>query len=92
MIILGAILLWLAWLLLLEYRKVFMSDPVALMSFEVLAAILKQGGSGYVAAVAALGDAFFVAAGMSILALMLSLLLGATLRPVWHALMLTLVH
>jgi hypothetical protein len=49
---LGAVLLGVAWLLLLEYRRAFFADPRSLMSTEMFFNILRQGGPGYLAVVA----------------------------------------
>src|SRR5438067_2506750 len=49
---LGALFLSAAWLLLVEYRRAFVSDPFSVMSIEVLANIVKLGGPGYLAMLA----------------------------------------
>ena len=63
LIALGGIFLSLAWLLLVEYRRVFLSNPRELMSLEVLGQILELGTPGYVAAFALLMAAIFIAIG-----------------------------
>ena len=45
-------LLGVAWVLLLEYRRAFFADPRSLMSTEVFFNILRLGGPGYLAVVA----------------------------------------
>jgi hypothetical protein len=65
---LGGAFLFLAVLLLAEYRRAFFNDPRSVMSLEVLLNILKLGGPGYVAMIAVVagvpmflaGTVFFV--------------------------------
>jgi hypothetical protein len=49
LLVAGLLLLSMAWWLLVEYRKAFFTDPVSVMSIEVLASILRMGGPGYLA-------------------------------------------
>jgi len=49
LLLFGGALLVLAWLLLAEYRRVFLANPRSVMSFEVLAEIVGGGGPGYLA-------------------------------------------
>ena len=46
---LGAVLLGFAWVVLAEYRKLFLAEPLSVMSLEILAKILGAGGPGYFA-------------------------------------------
>jgi hypothetical protein len=46
----SAVMLWLAWLVLGEYKKLFLANPKLLMSLEVFAVIAEIGGPGYLAA------------------------------------------
>ena len=64
---LGALFCGLAWLLLLEYRKAFRSDPLSVMSFEVLAQILRAGGPGYLAVVVLIAGGLLIFAGVALL-------------------------
>jgi len=89
MMVLGAALLWLAWLLLVEYRKAFIADPVSVMSFEVLAAILRHGGPGYIAAFAIVIGAIFLVTGLLAFLLMLTVSAVTALSPLWEALVST---
>jgi hypothetical protein len=45
----SVLLLSAAWWLLVEYRKAFFTDPLSVMSLEVLTNILRLGGPGYIA-------------------------------------------
>ena len=50
-LLLGSVLVYLALLILTEYRKLFMENPKSAMSAEVLMlAITSSGGPGYLAA------------------------------------------
>jgi hypothetical protein len=61
---LGALFIWLALVLLAEYRKAFMADPGAVMSLEVLIVILRCGPPGYVAVIALFGGALLGGSGL----------------------------
>ena len=71
LIALGGIFFSLAWLLLVEYRRVFLSNPRELMSLEVLGQILELGAPGYLAALALLMAAVFIAIGGFVLLMIL---------------------
>ena len=64
---LGALFVCLAVLLLTEYRRAFFADPMSVMSLEVLAAILRTGGPGYVAGIALIVGGLFVLSGLLVL-------------------------
>jgi hypothetical protein len=64
---LGALFCGLAWLLLVEYRKAFIADPLSVMSMEVLAQILRAGGPGYLAVVVLIAGGLLVLAGVTLL-------------------------
>lgn len=64
---LGALFCGLAWLLLVEYRKAFIADPLSVMSMEVLAQILRASGPGYLAVVVLIAGALLVLAGVALL-------------------------
>jgi hypothetical protein len=83
---LGILFLALAWLLLVEYRKAFFADPASIMSFEVLALILRQGGPGYLAALALIVGAFFLSAGLVLVTGMTLAMIATLLGPLWEAL------
>jgi hypothetical protein len=61
---LGALFLGFAWLLLAEYRRLFLTDPLSVMSFEVLAKIISGGGPGYIAAVLLVAGALMFGVGV----------------------------
>ena len=82
---------WLALILLAEYRKAFTADPVSVMSLEVLVAILRCGPPGYVAVIALFGGALLAGSGLIMLAVVVTS--ESSYRPLqhlWHALKLTL--
>jgi hypothetical protein len=91
MVGLGAACVWLALILLAEYRKAFMEDPLSIMSFEVLVTIVRCGPPGYVAVIALLGGALLAGAGLIMLVVVLTS--ESSYRPLqhlWQALKLTL--
>ena len=65
-IALGALLIWSSGALLVEYRKVFFRNPLALMSLEVLAQIVSCGAAGYLALLCYGIGIYFVVMGGSI--------------------------
>ena len=62
---LGALFCGVAWLLLVEYRKAFLADPLSVMSLEVLAQILRSGGPGYTAMVVLIAGGLLLVAGLA---------------------------
>ena len=82
----GALFAWLSLLLLEEYRKVFMSDPMSLMSLEVLLAIARCGAPGAVGALGLVGGALLFGSGV----LLLVHLLFRSLLNLWQAITLSL--
>ena len=61
----GIILFIAALVMLEEYRRIFMQDPRAAMSAEVLMAIVsRSGGPGYFAAFALAGAILFIACAL----------------------------
>jgi hypothetical protein len=85
MMALGATFAWLALLLLAEYRKAFMADPMSVMSLEVLLAILRCGAPGYIGVIALFGGALLFGSGV----LLLIRLLTLGVPHLWQALRLT---
>jgi hypothetical protein len=67
-LLLGSILAYAAFSLLSEYRKTFVANPKAPMSFEILLlAVTSSGGPGYLAAFLLAGAALsFLAAAFSL--------------------------
>jgi hypothetical protein len=66
---LGALFCGFAWLLLVEYRKAFIADPLAVISTEVLGQILRAGGPGYLAVVVLIAGGLLLLAGFALLLL-----------------------
>jgi len=62
-IALGTALLVLAFSLLVEYRRLFFSDPRAAMSFDVLGHLLQLGAPGYLGVLGLGFGGFFLAIG-----------------------------
>lgn len=81
---LGTLLICLALLLLTEYRRAFFADPISVMSLEVLAAILRTGGPGYVAGIALIVGGLFVLSGILVLLVVGSFPLSDLLSHVWR--------
>jgi hypothetical protein len=82
----GALFAWLSLLLLEEYRKVFMSDPMSLMSLEVLLTIVRCGAPGALGALGLVAGALFFGSGV----LLLVHLLFWGLPELWQAIRLSL--
>ena len=57
---LGGSMLWLAWMALGEYRKMFLANPRLVMSFEVFTLLSELGGLGYVVGVLAFFGIWFI--------------------------------
>ena len=53
-------MLWLAWLALGDYRKVFVRNPRAVMSLELFSILAELGGPGYLAAILAVCGAWIL--------------------------------
>lgn len=66
-IALGAILVWMSGALLVEYRRVFFGNPLALMSLDVIAQIVTCGAPGYLALLCYGIGAYFLVMGAGIL-------------------------
>jgi hypothetical protein len=60
----GGLFIFAAWLLLAEYRNVFLDDPLSLMSMEVLAGIVGPSGPGYLAAILLVVGSVMLASGL----------------------------
>jgi hypothetical protein len=91
MVGMGAACVGLALILLAEYRKAFMANPMSVMSCDVLVAILRCGAPGYVAVIALLGGALLAGSGLIMLVVVLTS--ESSYRPLqhlWQALKLTL--
>ena len=82
----GVLFAWLSLLLLEEYRKLFMSDPMSLMSLEVLLTIVRCGAPGAVGALGLVGGALLFGSGV----LLLVHLLFRSLPDLWQAITLSL--
>jgi hypothetical protein len=78
----GAACVWLALILLAEYRKAFMANPVSVISFDVLIAILRCGPPGYVAVIALFGGALLAGSGLIMLVVVLTS--ESSYRPLQH--------
>jgi hypothetical protein len=82
----GVLFVWLSLLLLEEYRKAFMTDPMSVMSLEVILTILRCGAPGALAMLGLLAGASFFGGGV----LILVGLLAYAIPNLWHAIRLTL--
>jgi hypothetical protein len=82
----GVLFVWLSLLLLEEYRKAFMTDPMSVMSLEVILTILRCGAPGSLAALGLLCGGMFFGGGVLIL---VGLLVSA-IPYLWQAIRLTL--
>lgn len=90
MMAVGAAGAWLALTLLAEYRKAFVADPMAIMSLDVLVAILRCGPPGYVGVVGLFGGALLFGSGALLLIWLLTAELPRLVLHVWQAMKLTL--
>lgn len=82
----GAVFIWLSLLLLGEYRRAFMANPMSVMSLDVLLSILRCGPPGTVALLGLFAGALFLAGGF----VLLVHLLFSAMGDLWQALRLTL--
>jgi len=82
----GVLFVWLSLLLLEEYRKAFMTDPMSVMSLEVILTILRCGAPGTLAMLGLLAGASFFGGGV----LILVGLLAYAVPNLWQAIRLTL--
>jgi hypothetical protein len=82
----GAVFIWLSLVLLGEYRKAFMMNPLSVMSLDVLLAIARCGTPAAMAVLTLLAGACFLAGGFLLLA---GLSFYAVL-DLWQAVRLTL--
>ena len=82
----GALFVWLSLLLLEEYRKALMTDPMSVMSLEVILTILRCGGPGALAMIGLLAGSLFLGGG----ALLLVGLLVSGVPYLWNAIRLML--
>ena len=87
---LGALFVGLAVMLLTEYRKAFLSDPSSIMSIEVLFAILRLGGPGYLAVLALMAGLPMLLGGSLALVLALGFIAFDSAGNLWRAIGLTL--
>ena len=69
---LGVLFVYGAFVLLSEYRQTFMANPRSVMSVEVLFAILRLGGPGYLAMLVLTIGALFLLLGTFVLLLIAS--------------------
>jgi hypothetical protein len=83
---LGLLFVGLAGLLLAEYRRAFFADPRSIMSFEVLAQILRLGGPGYAAVVVFVAGVLLLMAGVALLVI----IAWISMQPVAQAVLRTL--
>ena len=77
----GALFIWLSLTLLGEYRRVFMANPLSLMSIDVLLSIIRCGTPSATAVITLLAGAFFLAGGF----LLLVTLLFSAVLDLWEA-------
>jgi len=82
----GALFVWLSLLLLGEYRKAFMAEPMSVMSLDVLLSILRCGSPGVLALLGLVVGAIFLGGGF----LFLLGLLSSAAVDLWQAVRLTL--
>ena len=82
----GVLFVWLSLLLLEEYRKAFMTDPMSVMSLELVLTILRCGAPGSLAMMGLICGALFFGGGV----LILIGLLVSGVPYLWHAIRLTL--
>ena len=82
----GVLFVWLSLLLLEEYRKAFMTDPMSVMSLEVMLTILRCGAPGSLAVLGLLCGGVFFGGGV----LILVGLLVSGIPYLWQAIRLTL--
>src|SRR4030095_11973148 len=82
----GVLFVWLSLMLLEEYRRAFMTDPMSVMSLEVILMILRCGAPGALAMMGLLAGASFFGGG----ALILLGLLTYAIPNLWQAIRLTL--
>jgi len=82
----GALFIWLSLVLLGEYRKAFITNPLSAMSLDVLLSIVRCGTPSALAVLTLLAGAFFLAGGF----LLLAKLLLFALLDLWQAARLTL--
>lgn len=83
---LGGLFVGLALLLLAEYRRAFIADPLSLMSTEVIANILRLGGPGYLAMLALIAGVPLLLIGIGLLLL----LVWISIQPIAQAVFRTL--
>jgi hypothetical protein len=82
----GAAFIWLSLLLLGEYRRAFMANPISVMSLDVMLSILRCGTPGAIALLGLIAGSIFLAGGF----LLLSGLLFSAFMDLWQAVRLTL--
>ena len=82
----GVLFVWLSLLLLEECRKAFMTDPMSVMSLEVILTIVRCGAPGALAMMGLLVGALFFGGGV----LILVGLLFSAVPYIWQAIRLTL--
>jgi hypothetical protein len=82
----GVLFVWLSLMLLEEYRRAFMTDPMSVMSLEVILMILRCGAPGALAMMGLLAGASFFGGGV----LILVGLLVSGVPYLWNAIRLTL--
>jgi hypothetical protein len=82
----GALFIWLSLALLGEYRRAFMTNPLSVMSLDVLLSIVRCGTPSALAVLTLLAGALFLAGGF----LLLAKLLFSAVLDLWLAVRLTL--
>ena len=80
----GALFLLMAWNLLREYRHLFLANPRAMMSLDVISEILGTGAPGYLGAFGLLAGVFFLGVGLLLLLVMILAPLSEVLRQLAH--------
>ena len=77
----GALFIWLSLVLLGEYRRAFMANPLSVMSLDVLLSIIRCGTPAAMGLLTLLVGAFFLAGGF----LLLATLLFSAFLDLWQA-------
>jgi hypothetical protein len=82
----GMLVMFLALTLFSEYRKAFMANPLAVMTFDALLAAMHRGGPAFLAVVALIGGAMLAASGV----ILLLFLVLYEMAPLWRAIRISL--
>lgn len=82
----GAVFVWLSLSLLREYQRAFMTDPMSVMSLDMLLSILRCGTPAVMALMCLMVGALFMAGGFVLIVYPLF----SSLAVLWQALRFTL--